>query len=860
MDGIIAEIKARLKIEDLVAKTYTVEGRGRVLTTKEHDSLKLWPATGRWWWFSRNLGGDVIDWQRHVHRCDLAAAIDALAHQAGIERRPPTPAEVEQRHAEQTRRAVFGLAANWFARQLQAPVGGQARDYCAGRGWTPETIQREGIGYNPPAHNNALADDGGLPPLANELRKAGLLDHPAAQAVLSLPGDMLVYAHRDHGATVYLSARSVEGKRHWNLPADLAGGKRLYANTRRTGQGAPAAHLLVEGQADAVSLGQIGIEATALCGLAGDDLAALGITHVALDNDAAGQAKAIDLAMQLDPLTKVVVWPERIRGRAPDQQQIAIKDAADLLRGEFGTAELAALLADADGALVCLARKTHRTKGEERRQLLDHFFRVYTGLDDVLSTDLRPELADALCGGLSQFNRLLKAHKKQHAEAEPVVDLSQAKYSMGGYIGGTLFEQCIKFLPNGAIETFYWVRQPDGKRERKQTLDIAGTTYVPYSPQIEQVLSKRTVLLPADLVEYGSERQLLDETRAFIHRWVDVDVFYEQLAAYYVFLTWVYDAFYLVPYLRAIGDTGTGKTRLMWTVGSICYRPMFLSGATSEASLFHLLDMARGTMILDEADFSNSGFGALITKILNIGNSRYNNILRVQSKPDGSYGLVAYDVYTPKCIAGRALFEDRAVESRCLVYRTVGRRVRADVKRNLNDEFYAEATALRNKFLAYRFKHFQPEIEIPDGLSDSSIEARLDQVSMPIKAIIKDPEMLTQLTEFVRAYNQRLIVDRQLTTEAILVQALANIYYLPEQTLMGERCDLSVQNIYDQVVKLMGEFDMDEKLSPRKIGALLIGAGLPDRERKHDGRRYVVLPEPVLESLMVRYGIEKPTR
>ena len=53
------------------------------------------------------------------------------------------------------------------------------------------------------------------------------------------------------------------------------------------------------------------------------------------------------------------------------------------------------------------------------------------------------------------------------------------------------------------------------------------------------------------------------------------------------------------------------------------------------------------------------------------------------------------------------------MESRCLVYRTVGKRVRQDVKRNLNDEFYAEATALRNQFLAYRFKHFQPEIAIP---------------------------------------------------------------------------------------------------------------------------------------------------
>ncbi len=655
-----------------------------------------------------------------------------------------------------------------------------------------------------------------------------------------------------------MSARSIEGKRHWNLSADQAGPKRQYHNTRRTGQGAPAAHLLVEGQADAVALGQIGIEATALCGLAPGEITTLGITHVALDNDAAGQAKALDVALQLGPLTKIVVWPKAVQH--PEIGRIVVKDAADLVRGAFAPADLGALLEEAESALTHLAQKTHRSRGEERQQLLDKFFAIYTGLDDVLATDLRPELADALCGGLSQFNRLLKAQKKKQADAEPPVDLSRAVYSMGGYIGGLLFEQCIKFLPNGATETFYWVRQPDGKRERKQTLDIAGTTYVPFSPQLEQVLSKRTVLLPSDLTEYSSERDLLEATRTFIHRWVDVDAFYEELAAYYVFLTWVYDAFYLVPYLRAIGDTGTGKTRLMWTVGSICYRPMFLSGATSEASLFHLLDMARGTMILDEADFSNSGFGALITKILNIGNSRYNNILRVQSKPDGTYGLVAYDVYTPKCIAGRALFDDRAVESRCLVYRTVGKRVRSDVKRNLNDEFYNEATELRNRFLAYRFKHFQPEIEIPDSLSDSTIEARLDQVSMPIKAIIKDPAMLEQLTTFMRAYNERLIVDRQLTVEAIVTQALANIYYTPEQTLMGDRRDLSVQNIYDQVVKLMGEFDLEEKLSPRKIGGLLIALGLPDRERKHDGRRQVLLPEPVLQSLMVRYGIEMPAR
>ena len=72
-------IKAKVQIADLVGKSFTVAGKGRVLTTKEHDSLKLWPETGRWWWFSQDIGGDIIDWYRHVHRCDLGSALDALA-------------------------------------------------------------------------------------------------------------------------------------------------------------------------------------------------------------------------------------------------------------------------------------------------------------------------------------------------------------------------------------------------------------------------------------------------------------------------------------------------------------------------------------------------------------------------------------------------------------------------------------------------------------------------------------------------------------------------------------------------------------------------------------------------------------
>jgi hypothetical protein len=56
---------------------------------------------------------------------------------------------------------------------------------------------------------------------------------------------------------------------------------------------------------------------------------------------------------------------------------------------------------------------------------------------------------------------------------------------------------------------------------------------------------------------------------------------FEQIASYYVLFSWVYDAFNELPYLRVRGNAGSGKTRLLLMVGSLCYKPIFASGAST---------------------------------------------------------------------------------------------------------------------------------------------------------------------------------------------------------------------------------------------------------------------------------------
>src|SRR5207237_5708350 len=129
--------------------------------------------------------------------------------------------------------------------------------------------------------------------------------------------------------------------------------------------------------------------------------------------------------------------------------------------------------------------------------------------------------------------------------------------------------------------------------------------FVPYSTN-NNLSRNRVALFPSEAKDYGSESALIEGIRAFIHRYVDVSPLFETIAIYYVLLSWVYEDFNELPYLRIRGDFGSGKTRFLLIVGSICFRPIFASGASSISPIFRILDSFKVTLIIDEGDFRMS--------------------------------------------------------------------------------------------------------------------------------------------------------------------------------------------------------------------------------------------------------------
>jgi hypothetical protein len=298
---------------------------------------------------------------------------------------------------------------------------------------------------------------------------------------------------------------------------------------------------------------------------------------------------------------------------------------------------------------------------------------------------------------------------------------------------------------------------------------------VPFSAN-NNLIKNEVVLLPSEPRIYGREEKLVSEIGDFIHRYADLSRMFEKIACYYVLLSWLYDAFNDLPYLRLRGDFGTGKTRSLLTIGSLCYKPFFASGASTISPIFHTLHAFRGTLIFDEADFRFSDERSEIVKILNNGNVRGLPVLRTVMNREREFNPQAFHVFGPKIVASRGHYEDRGLESRFITEETGARRLRNDIPLNLPETFRDEARELRNKLLLYRF-HRKHQIKLDPSLADPKLEPRLNQIMLPLLSVVSDPVLRVQLGDAMHGAQLSIVSERGLLMEAQILEILGELMF-----------------------------------------------------------------------------------
>ena len=381
-DNIVELVKERNAIEDVVeGMGYPLQQRGgryRRGTRADCDSLVVDAQHQCYHWNSKSEHGDVINWVMRRNNLDFSGAVEWLCERAKL----PAPrwgggdqqARATARAVEDAWSVALHVMCDWLRQDAEA------MGYARGRGWCDQTIVDAQLGFSGRGSAAELKDMRGemslngvdlegvaavaITGFRGDVRgwaKAhNLADHPQWnkewEAWGFVPGMMgktrVVYAHVVQGRVRYFSGRNVlgaevnkEGReiKSYNLPVILGGPRQVFYNHVYAPKS--DACVIVEGQADAITLGQWGLAGVAIVGTAFNDHALLlgelrkrhSRLYLALDGDEAGQNALVGhkrdwpLAEILGPMCRVIRWP-KLEWSGADGKQRTTKDANDLLQ------------------------------------------------------------------------------------------------------------------------------------------------------------------------------------------------------------------------------------------------------------------------------------------------------------------------------------------------------------------------------------------------------------------------------------------------------------------------------------------------------------------------------------------------
>jgi DNA primase len=427
--GVVAEIKGRLPVADVVGETVQLKKAGTTLKGlcpfhgEKTPSFVVTPARDTWHCFGCGKHGDIFTFVMERDTVGFPEALALLAARAGVELDERT--RREDVHNARLREVMEAAIAFYHAVLMRSKTGGAALAYLRGRGFTDETIERHQLGWAPGGWDTLVRNLGAKRQVTpGELLEVGLASpRQRGGGVYDRFRERVIFPIRDaNGHAVGLGGRVLgkggvgedgrdHGPKYLNSPATPLFDKsrtlylidRAKSAIRKGGQA-----VIVEGYTDALMAHQGGFEnVVASLGTALTPQQVALITRyakriaLAYDVDAAGekagtfgattleelirQLSRDDSGVKLDDV-RIVRLPE---GRDPDE---VVRDEPDRWREEVRTAKP---IVDHLIDVHARANDLHTPGGKTR--FVDAVLNVLRGLPD-------PVMRDAYLGQVHQVS------------------------------------------------------------------------------------------------------------------------------------------------------------------------------------------------------------------------------------------------------------------------------------------------------------------------------------------------------------------------------------------------------------------------------------------------------------------------
>jgi DNA primase len=841
----LEHLRSRNPIEELVAEKFALKKSGSRFIGVEHDSLVVVPNTGFYFWNSRGEHGDVFDFTgRHLlslgawNNRDVAQFMEAvryLAQRAGI--------TVEEN-------SHFKKSSAWAERQLVQRLHDTLLNTPAAltyvtekRGWQLSTVKTARLGFMPQDKRVLLSDLN----LSDNWRTV----------IHKFPPNMVVYIHTEQGRLIYLSGRSIEGKKHYNPARDIIGERQPYYNHLYSPQSEQV--VIVEGQADALTFAEWGIAAVAIGGMQAPDellrcLKAHSRLFVALDNTDDARAKSRSLALTLKGETYLPTLPN------------GVKDVNEWLQKGATAEDALALLNKAESWLAVEVHHTANLEGLEQQDAIRELFTHAVGLDDFGLTEFKRLIAKIGVKGRA-FSEMFKAAQSQQKQIEGE-DMPEVLCD-----SIPILSPALGFRREVAMVTVSVIERTKGNKLNTQPYLVTSTRELRRLAD-EQIITINEQEVALKVIPDGSEflmrwrysdiRRYLDGEniqpgavfnaihdlfKTYVDFRSDIE---SRLLTLWAIGTYFYTMFPAYPYLALNGPKNSGKSTVMRVLQPLAFNMITTSDPTGP-SMFRLIHQTSCTVGIDEAERYHNPKDPGMQQIRQLLNSGYKQGMPAIRVTGDDLKPQAFDVYSPKILAAIMGLED-ILASRCIA---IPMRRTTQKMPSFPPDF--DGAPLRHQLYTLALTHFQavyrnyferPELH--------RLHNRSGELWSPLVALAAFFEEQGSIIGLLDAISNAAEWDEQISEgkslnerEEAVLQALDLLTHTGETLLW-----IRASTLREQVAKLLGQ--STEQLGHTQwIAHILKRLHLVDeskRKRDTDGMVYAINPLEVRD-MMRRYDV-----
>lgn len=380
-------------------------------------------------------------------------------------------------------------------------------------------------------------------------------------------------------------------------------------------------------------------------------------------------------------------------------------------------------------------------------------------------------------------------------------------------------------------------RMADGSWQTREDSSIAD----PQNSRTLVPLKKPFWDLPSRPVDYGSDEDLFNELKEFFtsHTELRDKRCYGVMSAF-VLAGHRIDEFDRTSYVFFLGPIGTAKSRNLELLSLTCHRGWIITHP-SAAAVFWITDQYCPTLLVDNYEHWPKETRHELDGLFNSGYRRPGVVPRRPRERESGPGIIAYETYCPKALAGTREPPD-SLGSRCIFIRTAANKEKFSLG---IDKAWAQK--LRDKLLAYHFRHFENK-ETVDLSKIVNPYARVGEIFYGLVTVAPSDSSRNELTQVAMGVFEAQKEEAATGLEAEVVKVVLSA----QDKAIDNR--LPVETVVNELNLGRAEGD---KVRPETIGWILKRLGFTKKRMQNRvGTRAILLDGELLDRLKTTYDVD----